>query len=65
MARECRTWCSYSSDYDLVLKFQKEVMDLYKSKGENPDCCKMYNVGCMMEYMDYYPRTFEEILSSN
>lgn len=23
--------------------------------------CNMFNVGCMMAYMDYTPRTFEEI----
>ena len=24
--------------------------------------CRMYNVGCMMPYIDYIPRTYEEIL---
>jgi hypothetical protein len=24
---------------------------------------RMYNVGCMMEYMDYTPRTLEEIIN--
>ena len=24
--------------------------------------CKMYNVGAMMDYIDYTPRTFEEII---
>jgi hypothetical protein len=24
---------------------------------------RMYNVGCMMEYMDYTPRTLDEIIN--
>lgn len=27
--------------------------------------CRMYNVGVMMSYMDYTPRTLEEILAAN
>lgn len=27
--------------------------------------CKMYNVGCMIPYMDFTPRTLEQILASN
>jgi calcineurin-like phosphoesterase family protein len=27
--------------------------------------CRLINVGCMMDYMDYTPRTLEELLSSN
>ncbi len=27
--------------------------------------CKMYNVGCMIPYMDYTPRTLEEILKTD
>lgn len=27
--------------------------------------CQMYNVGCMMKYMDYTPRTLDEILEGN
>jgi calcineurin-like phosphoesterase family protein len=53
-----------SSDYDLVKKFQKEFEESYKAKGEDPNCCQMYNVGCMMDYMDYTPRTFEEIINA-
>ena len=25
----------------------------------------LYNVGCMMSYMDYGPRTLEEIINAN
>jgi calcineurin-like phosphoesterase family protein len=27
--------------------------------------CRLINVGCMMDYMDYTPRTLEELLSAN
>jgi len=27
--------------------------------------CQMYNVGCMMPYMDYTPRTLDEIIEAN
>ena len=27
--------------------------------------CRMFNVGCMMKYMNYTPRTLDEILDSN
>ena len=27
--------------------------------------CSMYNVGCMKPYMNYTPRTFEEIVNSD
>lgn len=27
--------------------------------------CRLFNVGCMMKYMNYTPRTLDEILGSN
>ena len=27
--------------------------------------CNMFNVGCMIPYMDYTPRTLEEIIEAN
>lgn len=30
--------------------------------GEFGQPCNMFNVGCMMDYMDYTPRTFDEIV---
>jgi calcineurin-like phosphoesterase family protein len=32
---------------------------------ENKVKCRMYNVGCMMPYMNYTPRTLEEIIESS
>ena len=37
---------------------RKEMEELYTVP------CNMFNVGVMMDYMDYTPRTFEEIVSS-
>lgn len=33
-----------------------------KIKNELGDACEMYNVGAMMEYINYTPRTMEEII---
>ena len=34
------------------------MMELYDTP------CNMFNVGCMVNYMDWTPRTFEEIIES-
>lgn len=47
-----------SSEYELIQKTKKEIEKL---SGE---VCNMYNVGCMMPYMNYTPRTHEEILKN-
>lgn len=44
-----------TQDYDMLLDFIKTAR-----KHGNP--CKMYNVGCMMDYMNYTPKTLNEIL---
>ena len=33
------------------------IRDLYEKQ------CQMYNVGCMMPYMGYTPRTLDEIIA--
>lgn len=48
-----------TKEYGLVLKAQQDLID-----GLGVPC-NMYNVGCMMPYMDYTPRTLDEILESN
>ena len=35
---------------------RREIVDLYQKP------CRMYNVGAMMPWMDYTPRTFDEIV---
>ena len=43
---------------DFVDKMKKEMIDIYDVS------CRMYNVGCMMDYMGYTPRTLTEILNA-
>ena len=37
--------------------FRKEMIELYDKQ------CNMYNVGCMMPWMNYTPRTLDEIIN--
>lgn len=49
-----------------MMEHHKMVMkNLYSKKdGKNPDdVFEAYNVGCMIPYMDYTPRTLEEIIT--
>lgn len=46
-----------STEWDMIEKWKQEQL----SAGIP---CKLINVGCMMSYMNYMPRTLEEILSS-
>lgn len=43
-----------------VMESIKEEAEAYYNKP-----CNMYNVGCMMPYMDYTPRTLEDIIASS
>ncbi len=45
-----------SFEWNMMRRCQYEMQVLY----EKP--CRMYNVGCMMPYMNYAPQTLEEIL---
>ena len=45
-------------EWHYVEKWKKELWD-----AEIP--CRIINVGCMMEYMKYTPRTLDEILEAN
>lgn len=48
-----------SFEANMINNFKLEMRDLYNKQ------CRMYNVGCMMPYMDYTPRTLEEIITAN
>lgn len=48
-----------SFEWNMMKQIQYEMRDLY----ERP--CHMYNVGCMIDYMGYKPRTLKEIIESN
>lgn len=45
-------------EWHFVEKWKRELWD-----AEIP--CRIINVGCMMEYMKYTPRTLDEILEAN
>ena len=45
-----------SFEENMIQHFRYEMGALY----DKP--CHMYNVGAMMKYMDYTPRTLEEII---
>lgn len=44
-----------SYEYNITENSRRQIEDLY----EKP--CRMYNVGVMMPWMDYMPRTYDEI----
>lgn len=48
-----------SFEYNMVKQFQYQMRDLYNKQHQ------MYNVGCMLPYMNYTPRTLEEIVAAN
>ena len=48
-----------SFEYNMIENFKYQMENLY----ERP--CQMFNVGAMMPYMDYTPRTLTEILEAN
>ena len=41
-----------------------DMVESYKQTEiyKNHNCCEMYNVGCMMSYMNYTPQTLDTIL---
>lgn len=45
-----------SKEWEIMEKTREMIV------GEFGQPCNMFNVGCMMEYMDYTPRTFKEIV---
>lgn len=44
-----------SYDWNMVLNMQRQIEELYQKE------IRMYNVGAMMEYINYIPRTLKEI----
>lgn len=48
-----------SFEWNMMERVKYEMETLY----DKP--CHMYNVGCMMSYMGYTPRTLKEIISAN
>lgn len=68
----------YRSDYDngvymlyghvhttIEYDFMEDIKDMIKEKdqrGKSTNKCQFYNVGCMMPWMNYFPRTLDEII---
>lgn len=48
-----------SFEANMMNHIKQEMSELYSMT------CHMYNVGCMLPYMNYTPRTLEEILCQN
>lgn len=46
-------------EHNMTEHHKREMIELY----DKP--CNMYNVGCMIDYMNYTPRTLEEIIAAN
>lgn len=45
--------------------FMEDIKDMIKEKdqrGDSANKCQLYNVGCMMPWMKYFPRTLDEII---
>lgn len=50
-----------SQDWGMVENFKKSILEA----RNDASCCRMYNVGCMMKYIDYAPKTLSQILDAN
>ncbi len=48
-----------SFEHNMMEHIKAEMIALYDTP------CNMYNVGCMLPYMDYTPRTLDEIIAAN
>lgn len=49
-----------SKEWELVMEMGDKVEALFPEASYN-----MYNVGCMMDYIGYIPRTLDEIINAN
>lgn len=55
-----------SNDYDFYKDSLKRLNEYYKNRdGEMYKPFYAYNVGCMLDYMGFVPRTLAEIVNSN
>lgn len=45
--------------------FKDVLKELYSSQEAPYEECRAYNVGCMMSWMNYTPRTLDEIIAAN
>lgn len=58
-----------SFDSNMMEHDKMLIQNLYSKNteegGNKTDVCRMYNVGCMIPYMNYTPRTVAEILATD
>lgn len=50
-------------EYDFIRKWRNELRESATGSGDNLG--QLYNVGCMLPYMDYTPRTLTEIIAGD
>lgn len=50
-------------EYDFIRKWRNELRESATGSGDNLG--QLYNVGCMLPYMDYTPRTLTEIITGD
>ena len=50
-------------EYDMMVKLRQEVKASCRNQGDNVG--NWINVGCMMPWMDYTPRTLEELIAAD
>lgn len=63
---DCIMLCGHvhtTRENDFLVKWREELRSSKKHQGDN--CGNVFNVGCMLPYMDYTPRTLDEILESS
>jgi len=48
-----------SFEWNMMKNIKRQMEELYTVP------CNMYNVGCMIDYMNFTPRTLEEIIEAN
>ena len=53
-------------EHNIMENTKRTIQELYRKNFENPreEVCRMHNVGVMMPYINYVPRTLEEILTA-
>lgn len=58
-----------SFDWNMMEHNKMLIQNLYSKNpeegGNKTDVCRMYNVGCMIPYMNYEPRSVDEILATD
>ena len=63
---DCYMLCGHvhtTRENDFLNKWRKELKDTWSKRGDAHG--NIFNVGCMMPYINYTPRTLEEIIKAN